>query len=136
MNDDELEDELREAAARLDPIPAGLLRGAVEAYTFRTLDTELAELTFDSLVADELVRGPDRPRLLTFQASARTIEVEVTEGRLIGRITPAEPAEITVRSRDRVTSVTADELGRFQTGLGAGPYSLRCGDVVTDWFSG
>ncbi|HEY7487532.1 MAG TPA: hypothetical protein VH912_23965 [Streptosporangiaceae bacterium] len=145
MDDDpediELEAELRQAAELLDPVPARLLRDAAQAYTFRTIDAELAELTFDSLAAEELVRGSDRPRLLTFQASTRTIEVEVAgagdDRRLIGTISPAEPIPIDVRSRERVTTVTADELGRFQTGagLGAGPYSLRCGDVVTDWFS-
>jgi hypothetical protein len=136
-----LEAELRELAARLDPVPPRLLRDAVQAYTFRTLDAELAELTFDSLAAEELVRGPDRPRLLTFQADSRTIDVEViredAQPRLVGRITPPEPAQIAIRSRDRVTTVTADELGRFQAAgdLGAGPFSLRCGDVVTEWFA-
>jgi hypothetical protein len=138
--DAELEDELRQAADLLDPVPSRLLRDAVQAYTLRTIDAELAELAFDSLAEEDLVRGPGRPRLLTFRATARTIDVEVIresdDRRLIGRITPPEPAQIAVRSRDQVTPVTADELGRFQAAnLPPGPYSLRCGTVVTDWFS-
>jgi hypothetical protein len=139
--DDELEAELREIAAHLDPVPPRLLRDAVRAYTFRTLDAELAELSFDSLAAEELIRGPDRPRLLTFRASSRTIDAEVIwedgRPRLVGRITPPESTQITIRARDRATTVTADELGRFQAAgdLGAGPFSLRWGDVVTEWFS-
>jgi hypothetical protein len=143
--DDALEDELRQAAALLDPVPAHALDAALQAYTFRTVDTELAALTFDSLAEEELVRGTDRPRLLTFQATGRTIEVEVAGAgadlRLIGRITPPEAAPVVIRSREQEITVTADALGRFRCTLGGcgigvtGPVSLRFGDVVTEWFA-
>jgi hypothetical protein len=153
-DDDALEDELRLAAQLIDPVPPHLLHSAAGAFTWRTVDAELAELVFDSLVQEPaVVRGTGEPRLLTFQAAALTVEVEVVaEGaarRVIGRLVPASgqlarPAEVEIRFGDRLLTVTADELGRFTaTGPGAGPMRLRCraGDdpgsalVVTEWVS-
>ncbi|MBC6462221.1 hypothetical protein HKK72_30820 [Actinomadura sp. HBU206391] len=142
-DDLELEEELRRIADVLDPVPPHLVRAAIESYTFRALDAELAELVFDSLATPQPVRVVGGPRLLTFQSSALTVEVEVTgDGpvrRIIGRLIPAgpeRPAQVEIRSRDQVIPVDADELGRFSADLrGAGPFSLRHGDVVTEWFS-
>ncbi|CAM5711035.1 hypothetical protein SVIOM342S_00051 [Streptomyces violaceorubidus] len=52
-----LEEELRQAAAILDPVPAELRRVAVDAFALRDLDVRVAELTFDSLVDGIPVRG-------------------------------------------------------------------------------
>src|SRR5216684_8898574 len=65
-DDTELEEELRRAAARFDPVPGELLRAAASVFTWRTIDAELAELVFDSLVDHDevsLVRGPAERRL-------------------------------------------------------------------------
>ncbi|GGM79201.1 hypothetical protein GCM10010106_27200 [Thermopolyspora flexuosa] len=139
-----LEEELRRAAGMLDPVPEHLLRQAVSAYAWHTVDAEPAELTFDSHAPEQaaLVRGPGAPRLLTFESATVTVEVEITEcgdaRRLTGRITPPRPAGIEVRRPDRRLHVQADELGRFSCeGLPAGPLGLRCSTaeqtVVTDW---
>lgn len=67
MNEDaELEGRLRQAAELFDPVPDSLLRVATGAYSFRTIDAELADLTFDSLAGPAPVRGGEQPRLLTF----------------------------------------------------------------------
>jgi hypothetical protein len=137
-----LEARLRRAAELADPVPPGLTDAAVAAFSFRTLDAELARLTFDSLVEGAgAVRG-DGPRTLTFTAGEVTVEVELAEDRLLGQLLPATGrAEIEVRRASGTTSVRADDLGRFTAEpFAPGPFSLRCHlppnrTIVTDWFS-
>jgi hypothetical protein len=146
MDDDRLERELRRAVERFDPVPPQLVRGAVAAYAWRTIDAELAELVYDSLTTTAGVRGAEQPRLLTFQAPGLTVELQVTDlaagSRLIGQLTPAVAAEVAVRWADRDLATTADELGRFMLDSpGSGPLRLRCqlpgqaAPVVTEWIS-
>lgn len=137
-----LEALLRRAAELLDPMPPGLADAALAAYSLRTLDAELAKLTFDSLVEGAgAVRG-EIARTLTFGADDVTIELELADDRLVGQLLPAGPAEIEVRFTSATVAVSADELGRFAVEpFGDGPFSLRCRlasgrTVVTDWFSG
>ncbi|MBZ6109394.1 MULTISPECIES: hypothetical protein [Streptomyces] len=135
-----LEEELRQAAEILDPVPAGLRGIAVDAFALHDLDARVAELTFDSLVDGIPVRGEsDPPRMLTFQADAVTVDVEVTEDGLIGQLLPPGPARIEVLSGPReYARLTADDLGRF-TGEAppSGPFALRLRTgrevVVTEW---
>jgi len=149
--DDQLEAELRRLAADREPVPAELLQAAREAFGWRDIDAEIAELVYDSLLdSDEasLVRGPDEPRLVSFTVGGTTIDVEVTStgpGRsLMGQIAPPGPAVVEIRHQADTVSVTADELGRFRSGpLPPGPASLRLRPpagaggpaVVTDWIS-
>jgi hypothetical protein len=147
-DDDELEEELRRLAARVDPVPPELLRAAAGAFTWRDIDAELAELVFDSLLdADEaaLVRGsPDR-RLVSFAAGGLTIDVEVTatgpDRTVMGQIVPPRRGQVDLRRAGETVTVDADELGRFRSGpLPPGPLSLRWrtddgAPVVTDWLA-
>lgn len=148
-DDTELEEELRQVAALAEPVPPGLLRAAVDAFTWRTIDADLAELVFDSLSDQRetaLVRGSWQDRLLSFRAGSVTIEVEVTatgsSRGLTGQIVPPQLATVQIRHRDGAVTRQADELGCFSAdSLPAGPVRLRCqlaaaGDgppVVTDW---
>jgi hypothetical protein len=147
-DDTELEEELRQVAARIEPVPPRLLAAAVDAFTWRTIDADLAELVFDSLTDQDetaLVRGSQHDRLLSFRASGLDIEVEVaTAGparSLIGQLVPAQRATVDIRHRDGMLTLQADELGRFSAELlPVGPVSLRCAlaagsgpAVVTDW---
>jgi hypothetical protein len=144
--DEELEEQLRQIAARLDPVPPPLLEAAMDSYTFRTIDSDLAELVFDSLADDQaaLVRGRDDARLLSFEASGLTIDVQVTgsgpDRRIIGQLAPPQPVVVEIRQGLNVAGLDADELGRFSGQLHTGPFSLRCSTgtdpdrpVVTDW---
>ncbi len=147
--DDELEEQLRQVAARFEPVPADLFRTAVGAYTWRTIDADLAELVFDSAVNRDdaaLVRGPQQDRLLSFHSDGLTIDVEIAgtgpDRSLIGQLDPPQPATVEIRQAAGVLAVEADELGRFSAGpLRAGPIRLRCSTdaqaggraVVTDW---
>ncbi|MFF8593814.1 hypothetical protein ACF061_20670 [Streptomyces sp. NPDC015220] len=135
-----LEEELRQAAAVLDPVPVELRQLALDAYALHDLDARVADLTFDSLLDAIPVRGAsDVPRMLTFQAGGLTIDVEVTGDGLMGQLIPPRPARIEVLHGPRPGArLTADDLGRF-TGEAppAGPFALRLrtgGDtVVTEW---
>ncbi|MEU0243381.1 hypothetical protein ABZ192_03505 [Streptomyces sp. NPDC006235] len=135
-----LEEELRRAAAVLDPLPAELQQIAVDAYALHDLDARVAELTFDSLVDALPVRGAgDAPRMLTFQAGEVTVDVEVTAQGLMGQVLPPQPAGIEVLGGPRPGSpLTADDLGRFTAATPpSGPFALRLrtGEdvVVTEW---
>ncbi|MFF9028757.1 hypothetical protein [Streptomyces iakyrus] len=135
-----LEEELRQAAAVLDPVPAELQQIAVDAYALHDLDARVAELTFDSLVDALPVRGvTDTPRMLTFRAGEVTVDVEVTAQGLMGQVLPPQPARIEILGGPRPGSpLTADDLGRFTGDVPlSGPFALRLrtgGDVVvTEW---
>ncbi|MFG2025886.1 hypothetical protein [Streptomyces sp. NPDC048825] len=142
--DDALEEALRQAAAILDPVPAELRHIAVEAYTLhamRDVDAQLAELTFDSLVDAAPVRGADVPRMLTFNTTALTVDVEVTAQGMTGQLLPPQPARIEILGTAQpaaATTVTADDMGRFLCDLLlTGPFALRLRTdeevVVTEW---
>ncbi|MBC2864617.1 hypothetical protein H1R13_06315 [Streptomyces mexicanus] len=140
VEDGLLEEELRQAAAALDPVPQALRQLALDAYALYDLDARVAELTFDSLLDSLPVRGAgDVPRMLTFQVGELSVDVEVGGDGLMGQVLPPQPARIEVLSGPGPgASLTADELGRF-TGAPppVGPFALRLhtgGDVVvTEW---
>ena len=148
-DDDVLEAQLRNLAADLEPVPAALVAAAVDAFTWRDPDAELAELIFDSLLdqdAATLVRG-GQERLFRFRSDERAVDLEVTvtgmSRTLIGQVTPAGPATVSVRHRDGTVSVDADDLGRFRAEhVPPGPVSVRLHaadpartGLVTDWVS-
>ncbi|WP_428986480.1 hypothetical protein [Streptomyces camelliae] len=135
-----LEEELRQAAAVLDPVPDVLRQLALDAYALHDLDAQIAELTFDSLVDALPVRGvTDPPRMLTFRAGEVTVDVEVTEDGLIGQVLPPSSARIEVLGGPQtVRPVTVDTLGRFTSDTPpAGPFALRLRTgvdvIVTEW---
>jgi hypothetical protein len=141
-----LESELRRAGELFDPVPAELVRDAVAAFEWRTLDAELAALVFDSLAERDLmvVRGSAQPRLFAFEAHGLTIELEVTgvapARRFVGQLAPAAHSEVEIHCAGSLTIAAVDDLGRFAADVtGAGPFRLRCrapdsGDaVVTEW---
>ncbi|MYX43709.1 hypothetical protein GTW59_21985 [Streptomyces sp. SID89] len=140
FDDAVLEEELRQAAAVLDPVPAHLCQLAVEAYALHDLDARVAELTFDSLLDAAPVRGAlESPRMLTFQAGELTVDVEVTGDGLLGQLLPPQPAAIEVLHGLRPSArLTADDLGRFAGDAPpTGPFALRlrtgADTVVTEW---
>ena len=95
------EAELRAIFGHLDPVPQLLEDAARAAFTWRTVDAELAELMRDSAEAASeeeagvLVRGRHGPRQLSFESPQLGIELEVTETgprerRLAGQLLPPE----------------------------------------------
>ncbi|MFF0014251.1 hypothetical protein [Streptomyces sp. NPDC005374] len=139
---DLLEEELRQAAAILDPVPPALRQIAVEAFALHDLDSRIAELTFDSVVDALPVRGATgAPRMLTFHAGEVTVDVELTAHGLMGQVLPPCSARIEVLTGPQAGSpLTTDDMGRFTYETApAGPFALRLrtGDevIVTDWLT-
>jgi len=132
-NPDPLDDDLRRVVAAVDPVPGPVLDAARVAFTWRTVDEELAALVADSAATLGLTAGvrsaPGGPRLLTFEAPSLAIEVEVDEEggrRLLGQLVPPQPGEVEVLTPDgAVVAVIADPLGRFLAeDVPAGPLRL------------
>ena len=132
-DDADLLQGLRSLAQRMDPVPDEVTEAARAAYTWRTIDAELAELAYDSMLDEDRlagVRGDDGPRALSFEGPEFSVELEVVvEGRhrrLVGQLVPPDPADIEVRHAGGLSRVVADEVGRFATGgVVPGPVSLR-----------
>jgi hypothetical protein len=143
---------LRTATARLDPAPAELVSAGRATFAWRTIDAELAELSFDSLV-DGLVGVRSSttaagPRQLSFEAGTAAVEVELAGDRLVGQLLPPGPARVELHQGTDVVATRADDLGRFSfdvrvstppAGGTPPPWRLRVdGDafrLVTAWFT-
>jgi hypothetical protein len=122
--DDELMALLKRALEREDPVPADAVRVAKEAWTWRSIDAELAALTYDSAVdTSELagVRGgpATATRALSFEGAEMLLDVEVTDDGerrlLLGQLAPAGPPAVGLEFADGRPPVVllTDELGRF-----------------------
>ncbi len=101
----------------VDPPPAHVVAHAREAFAWRGIDAELAELVHDSATAVAGgVRGTEAARQMTFRAPGLEIEVEVVAERtriVVGQLVPAQEASVELRSGDRTAQTDADALGRF-----------------------
>lgn len=132
--DERLLGALRTVVGAADPVPTEVVEAAKASLTWRSIDAELAELAYDSLLDDGLLvgtRSESAPRSLTFEAAEVTVEVEVVDmgarRRLLGQLVPPRPADIQVRHSGGLIRVGADEVGRFTAaGVAPGPVSLRC----------
>ena len=141
---------------RLDPVPPELIDQGRQIFCWRSVDAELAELSFDSLLDHDFalaVRSGDGsvlgPRMLAFGAVVDgddlSIEVElsVIDGRptLIGQLEPAGATTIGVQACDgKIVEVPVDDVGRFSVRpVPSGPVRLRIergGRLVqTTWVS-
>lgn len=147
-DDEVLIERLRRTLATEDPVPGSVMEAAKASLAWRSIDRELAELTLDSAMQRvsgvRSVGDETEPRLLTFQASELTVEIEVTpQGatrRLVGQLIPPNRAEVEIRWADGSTTGEADEIGLFAIGsVPAGPVSIVCRlpdperHVVTSW---
>lgn len=146
LPEDELMRELGRAVAVHDPVPPDLIAFAQEAFTWRSVDAELAELVADSReAAGAGLRGTTDVRLLSFTAGEQRLEVELlTDGaqhRVVGELSPGRPAHVVVEHAGGSLTEEADELGRFLvTGVPAGRIRVRCQPadgpaIVTAWLT-
>jgi hypothetical protein len=141
-DDDALQELLAVALRQGDPAPRHVIAAARGAWTWRTIDQELADLVFDS--ATELTGARDREgaRQLTFRAPGLEIEVMVADPasrRLVGQLVPAEATTVRLEGTDDVLEQDTDRFGRFTfDGAPSGPvrFSVTNRDgatVMTDW---
>jgi hypothetical protein len=138
---------LGEALQAADGPPPDLVRQAKLSFTWRTIDAELAALSFDSAVSGELVgvRGGEASRTLTFETPSVVVDVEITSADggfdVVGSLMPAEVTMAHQRPEGDEVAVPVDDLGRFTVaGLAPGPrrfviHTSGGTRVVTDWFS-
>jgi hypothetical protein len=118
MSDDELLAMLGEAVAEEAAVSDRRRAAARAAFTWRSVDAELAELLHDSaLDAGAAVRSSaaPEPRTLSFGHSGVTLEVEVDDGALLGQVIGAAPATVVLeRPAADPVSVVADAGGFFR----------------------
>jgi hypothetical protein len=119
-DDDTLLAVLKDAMDAERDVPPQMIAAGQAAWAWRTIDAELAALTYDSAAeADLLAAGtraePAALRALTFTRDEMSIELEVTEDALVGQITPPRAGDsVVVRvGTEDVTVTTTDELGFF-----------------------
>jgi hypothetical protein len=145
-NDEQLLTALREAMSARQAVPPQFMETAKNAYAWHNIDAELAQLTYDSS-RDEHASASVRSetasiRALTFTSAHFSIDLEVTEGSLLGQIMP--PREGTIETQSRAGAITAtgvDEIGCFSIHpIPASPFRLhyRTDDgtgMVTGWIT-
>jgi hypothetical protein len=143
FDDNELMAMLDDVLEAEQAVPAETLAAAEQAFAWRRLDEELAELLFDS--ADHPARarlrgaGPE-PRLVTYQYADLLIECEVGPAVLVGQLLPPAPVTLELmNAAGNRRAVDVDAHGRFVAPLPRpGPIRLRCRqgrqrDVLTPW---
>lgn len=116
-DDEQLYTELGEAMRSAAAVPDRFVAAGKAAFAWRTVDAELAELSYDSVVDGALAGTRAEPaalRSLTFVASGVTIEVELTEDALLGQVVPPQPGSVQLRQKDgSATTAPVDDVGWF-----------------------
>ncbi|MFN2496981.1 MAG: hypothetical protein ABR608_13910 [Pseudonocardiaceae bacterium] len=136
--------ELGAALRSAGPITNDDLARAKAAYTWRTIDEDLAlaALVYDSVMQDRaLIRGEAVPgaRTLIFESDSMSVEVDVTADVLTGRVVPSGRADLSVMTvNGTVAETTTDDMGWFLLPAPRpGPVRLFCrtaaSRLVTDW---
>lgn len=106
---------------------------------------ELAQLIYDSESDQDTaaaVRSENASvRALTFVSTRMSIELEVTDGLLIGQITPPQPGTLEMHTKAGVTTSWVDDIGFFVAdSIPPSPFRLRFFttdgiDVMTGWIT-
>jgi hypothetical protein len=111
-----------------DPTPDSVREAARAAYTWRTIDAELAELA-DPVGAGPAFREEEADlQTLSFHAPGLTIELGLSGTALLGQLVPPAPGTVTLRRSDgRTTDVPVDADGCFRIAPPpTGPATLSC----------
>lgn len=133
MTDSNRENEifeiLRRGLHQVDPVPSTVSEFADALFTWRDIDADLAELTFDSV--DEStpvgVRSTSTARMISFEVGQWTIDLEYNPatGLLMGSVSPESPLTVELHSRGAHFAVDVDDSGHFEfEGVETGPASL------------
>lgn len=146
-NDDEkLIEALREAMASAEDVPAAFVEAGKAAFAWRTIDAELAALTYDSAL-DPLDAPAIRSesailRSLTFASDGWTVELELTPDAVLGQLDPPDVGAVTARGDGgKLATAEIDELGFFVLGPPPTvPYRLVCQTqsgttILTGWIT-
>ena len=120
---------LRSGLDDSDPAPADVTDFAKAALSWRDIDAELAQISFDSSEesATTGVRGVATARILAFQSDEWLIDLEYDPfaGQLMGQIEPAGHMTVELHLVTRVLTTESDDQGRFEfEGVHNGPVAL------------
>lgn len=128
--------ELRAAADAHDPVPSHLIEFARLAPQLRRMDDQLAELLDSSELAG--VRHDDADRLMSFASSDTSIDIDVTDGRIVGHLIPGSVAAVVLECPDgTIEETTSDERGHFSFAIAHGSMRIVAGvdaTTSTEWF--
>jgi hypothetical protein len=139
FTDEELLAELREAVAEADEVTELQREAARAAFTWRTVDAELAELLHDSALESAAVRGDDTARTLSFASGPLTLEVEIDGDTVRGQVVGAAAESVLLqRSTADDQPLEVDPSGFFRfDGVSAGPvrFVVKAGDwtLTSPW---
>jgi hypothetical protein len=116
-DDDQLQEVLRDALSIARELPPGFVNAGKAVYAWRTIDAELAALTYDSAWdAEELTLTRAESailRTLTFASDALTIELELTEREVLGQISPPQAGTVRLAADTEDVGTLIDDLGFF-----------------------
>lgn len=145
-DDDQLLEVLRDAMSTARELPPGFVDVGKAAYAWRTIDAELAALTYDSAWGAEeltLTRSESAMlRTLTFASDALTIELELTPHEVLGQVSPPQAGTVRLAAdSEDVGATPIDDLGFFIISPAPRhPFRLVCQvaagiTVMTGWIS-
>jgi hypothetical protein len=140
-SDDRLLAALAEATRQAGQPTETMASAADAAFSWRTVDAELAALTYDSTADDAvLVRAAGTSsRQLVFEGHGLGVELEHTPDGVVGQLLPPAPGTVVLLGpTGELARVEADTLGVFRIdGAHRGPVRLRCAtsdaEILTDW---
>jgi hypothetical protein len=140
-DDDRLLADLRAATQRAGAPTETMRAAGAAAFSWGTVDAELAALAYDSLLDDSvLVRSAAAPpRTLVFEGTGLSVEIELTADTLAGQIVPPGAGEVVLLApHGELARTSTDELGLFRLARAdRGPFRLRCvtpsGVLLTEW---
>lgn len=143
QSEDRVMSLLRRGLDESDPVPVDVVDFAKAALAWRSIDAELAELSYDSSHEQTPVgvRSTATARMLSFETGdwLADLEYSAATGRLMGQVEPARIMTVELHLGGSVVATDADELGRFVfDGVLPGPIALvfRLSDdetVKTEW---
>jgi hypothetical protein len=145
-DDDRLLEVLRDALSTAREIPDEFIEVGKAAYAWRTIDAELAALTYDSAWQTEeltLTRTESAAlRTLVFASEALTIELELTPHELLGQLDPPQGGTVRLSAEgENLAASPIDDLGFFVVRpVPRGPFRVICQTtsgvtVLTGWVS-
>lgn len=145
--EDRLLTDLREALlAAQHPQAQLMIANAQDAFSYASLEEELAHLVYDSLLESDpagTVRAAELSRMVIFECPAMTMELEIRGRDVVGQIGPPGLATVSMETCNGVVAeVQADDLGCFTIRLSEsyGPLRFRVSrpgsSAITEWTYG
>jgi hypothetical protein len=127
---------LDEVLARDEPVPAHVRAAARGAFGLRVLDTEVADLTFDSARDDLVGVRSEHEHVRVFTSGELSVELRdgVGSADIEGRLLPPVAGTFLVLAADACAGGSITASGTFHFARPAGVFTLRVGlgDRVVD----